>query len=164
MDIGSLKGPPTSEKIQPGVTGKNRTLLIIAVLCIALGVAVTVGWSRYGSSLSGWLKNHIYLYEDACYFVPVKEFQVNLADAGGCRYLRMSLYFETGTKKTVREVTSREPEIRSLIISILRSTTVSDLEGEKGMGKLGKRILKEVNRRLDSGILEEVYFDNFLIQ
>lgn len=164
MDIGSFKEPPTSEKPLPQGIGKNRVLLIIAVLCIALGVVVTVGWSRYGSSLSGWLKSHISLYEDACYFVPVKEFQVNLADAGGCRYLRMSIYFETGTKKTVQEVTNREPEIRSLIISILRSTTVSELEGEQGMEKLGKRILKKVNRRLDSGTLEEVYFDNFLIQ
>jgi len=51
-----------------------------------------------------------------------------------------------------------------VIISILRCTTVVELEGQEGMERLKTEILEQVNSLLSNGKLEEVYFDNFLIQ
>lgn len=161
MDTRAIKEP--SPENAPVEKKKNRVMLLLVVLIVA-GVLATAGWFQHGSELLSWFKDRAGSEEELCHFIPIKEFQVNLADQGGRRYLRLKLYFGSHDKALIKEVNRREPEIRSVIISILRCTTVADLEGQEGMERLKTEILEQVNSLLSNGKLEEVYFDNFLIQ
>ncbi len=162
MEMRSLKQP--EPQAPPPKKKKNSAVLIIIAVFIAAGIFITAGWFLYGDRLTGLFKNHTDSVEEVNYFIPVKEFQVNLADPGGRRYLRMRIYFGTSDKDLLKEVEQRDLEIRSGIIAILRCTTVKDLEGKDGMDRLKSEILEQVNSLLSTGKLEEVYFDDFLIQ
>ena len=162
MDVRQLK-ESSPEDVPVSKPKKSRSRVIIAVI-IAASVLLTAGWFLYGSELLGWLKNKAGSQDEICYLIPVKEFQVNLADQGGRRYLRMKIYFGSNDKALVKEIERREPQIRSGIISILRCTTVDDLEGQEGMNRLKTAILEQVNGLLSSGKLIELYFDEFIIQ
>ena len=50
------------------------------------------------------------------------------------------------------------------MIATLRSTKVADLEGEEGMERLKKVILEEANALLSTGDVEDLFFDEFIIQ
>lgn len=163
MEIRSLKPDPEEPPVKEKKNKNYRVMLLIVILIVAGGL-ITAGWFQYGDKLVGWLKNRTGSSGEICHFIPVKEFQVNLADPGGRRYLRMRIYFGSSVKALEKEIGQREPEIRSVIISILRCTTVKDLEGREGLDRLKTGILEQVNSLLSTGVLEEVYFDDFLIQ
>ena len=98
------------------------------------------------------------------YTVPMKEFQVNLADTGARRFLRMRIYLAFDERALVKEVEERQPEIRSEIIAVLRSKTVADLDGPEGMDALQQVILEQLNGLLKGGQIHSLYFDEFIIQ
>jgi len=95
---------------------------------------------------------------------PMNEFQVNLADQGARRYLRTRIYLAFDEKQLQKELERRQVEIRSCIIEILRSTTVSDLDQPDGMQALRDAIVEELNGLLQNGSLSTIYFDEFIIQ
>lgn len=162
MNIGLTEEPPGRES--PPVKEKKHKKLFFIIGALIAAAVLAAGWFQYSDKLAAWLVNKAGPKEGVCYFVPVKEFQVNLAGAGGRRYLRLKIYFGSGDKNLEKEVARRELEIRSGIIQILRCTSVGDLEGREGMERLKAEVLEHVHSLLPSAGLEEVYFDNFLIQ
>lgn len=162
MEIKSAN-KPQREEVPPPRKKRSRVLLPVGALIIA-GVLITAGWFQYGDRLRGWLRDNTGSPEEVCHFIPVKEFQVNLADTGGRRYLRMKIYFGSSARALEREIEQREPQIRSGIIGLLRCNTVKQLEGKEGMDRLRAEILEQVNGLLTTGQVEEIYFDDFIIQ
>lgn len=98
------------------------------------------------------------------YSIPMKEFQVNLADQGARRFLRMRIYLAFDERALLKEIEERGPEIRSNIITILRSKTVADLDGPEGMEALRLVILDRLNELLQGGRITSLYFDELIIQ
>lgn len=162
MDI-MLNEEPAGEP-PPVKKKKSKKLFFITGTLVALVFLAAVGWLQYGDKVLNLLAPGEEPGEELCCFIPVKEFQVNLAGAGGRRYIRLKIFFGGSDRNLEKEVIRRELEIRSSIIQILRCTTVEDLEGREGMERLKAEILEQANSLLPSGGLEEVYFDNFLIQ
>ncbi|MBS3942640.1 MAG: flagellar basal body-associated FliL family protein [Dethiobacter sp.] len=98
------------------------------------------------------------------YSLPLSEFQVNLADAGARRFLRMTIYLAYDESALAEEIAAREPEMRSEIIAVLRDKTVADLEGPEGMAALQEAILAQLNQMLQEGQVSSIYFTELLIQ
>jgi len=145
------------------VKKKNKINKLVAV-AIAAGVLATAGWFQFGSSSLPWFKNNLNSREEISYLIPMKEFQVNLADKGARRYIRLKIYFGSNDKALIKEIERREPELRSCIITILRSTSVSELDGQDGMNRLKATISEQVNALVFSGKIEDIFFDEFIIQ
>lgn len=88
---------------------------------------------------------------------------VNLADAGGRRYLRVTITLEYADGKVEKELQRSMHRIRDAIIQVLRSKTVADLAPGKAE-KVKKELLDTVNGFLKEGRVTGLYFQEFLIQ
>ncbi len=146
------------------VKKKKKINKLIVTAIIVAGMLAAAGWLQFGPGSFPWFKSDLNSREEIRYLIPIKEFQVNLADKGARRYIRLKLYFGSNDKALIKEVGRREPELRSGIITILRSTTVSDLDGQEGMSRLKTAILEQVNTLISTGKLEDIFFDEFIIQ
>lgn len=98
------------------------------------------------------------------YSYSMSEFQVNLADTGTRRFLRTTFDLAYDDRGLTREIEEREPELRSEIISILRSKYIEDLEEPGGMKDLEEELLEMLNERLESGEVKAIYYKEFIFQ
>lgn len=94
----------------------------------------------------------------------LQEFQVNLADSGTKRFLRTSIDLAYNEKKLTKELETRQSEIRSLIITVLRSKHVADLGEPGGMKSLEEDLLATLNSALVEGEIMAVYYREFIFQ
>jgi len=94
-----------------------------------------------------------------------KEFTVNLVDPGMKRYLRVRMTFEyLENKALVKELDTRDPEVRNSIIGVLSLKTVADLVGAEAKDKLRTELTSAINSLLSAGEITDVYFIEFVIQ
>ncbi|MEW5785294.1 MAG: flagellar basal body-associated FliL family protein [Bacillota bacterium] len=98
------------------------------------------------------------------YMFALKEFQVNLADEGARRFLRMHIYLGFNDRPLEKEIEERQPELRSLIITFMRSKTVADLDEPGGMEALQQELITMLNEVLQNGRITSLYFVEFIIQ
>ncbi len=94
----------------------------------------------------------------------MQEFQVNLADPITRRFLRMKIDLAYDDRGLTRELEERDSELRSHIISILRSKTVDDLDEPGGMKNLEEEILERLNSLLEAGEVRAIYYREFIFQ
>ncbi len=98
------------------------------------------------------------------YQYSMKEFQVNLADPGTRRFLRMTIDLAYDDRGLTGEIENREPELRSEIIAILRGKYIEDLDEPGGMDALEDEILGKLNSMLNSGEVKAIYYKEFIFQ
>ncbi len=98
------------------------------------------------------------------YSYSMAEFQVNLADSGTRRFLRTTFDLAYDDRGLTREIEEREPELRSEMISILRSKYIDDLEEPGGMKDLEAELIEMLNDRLESGEVKAIYYKEFIFQ
>jgi len=67
-------------------------------------------------------------------------------------------------KKTVKILEERTPQIRDLIIQILRGKTDQDVEGPEGQEKLKNDIKNQINKIIGERKIVNVYFEEFIVQ
>lgn len=94
----------------------------------------------------------------------MREFQVNLADPGPRRFLRTTMDLAYSERALTREIENRESELRSLIISVLRSKSAADLDEPGGMNNLESELIERLNAVLDNGEIEAIYYKEFIFQ
>jgi len=95
---------------------------------------------------------------------PLDPFTVNLKSSGASRYLKCTIDLEIDTPETQPELDKMKPLIRDLIIRILSSKTVPEISTAKGKEKLKSEIKKNINVKLSTGEIRNVYFTAFVIQ
>lgn len=97
--------------------------------------------------------------------VPLgEEIIVNLAGSRGRRYLKINAVFEVDSEKTVEEIGLRNPQIRDLIIGILRQMTVEKISEKEGIEQVRSEIITGINNRLSEGKVTNIYFTDFVVQ
>lgn len=90
---------------------------------------------------------------------------VNLADPPGNRFFRIVLVLEFADTGTVeKEIGERQHRIRDGLISLLRQETIADLRAPDAEDRLREEIRVEINRHLEKGEIQSVYFAEFIIQ
>lgn len=102
--------------------------------------------------------------------VSYPSFIVNLADAGGNRYLKITIALEL-TKDNPKEknsfqseVEAKEPKIKDIILSILSSKTYEEISTPQGKIALKQEILRRLNTIMSGGKIVDIYITEFVVQ
>jgi len=95
---------------------------------------------------------------------PLDQFIVNLVSNNSSRYLKCKIDLELDSQELQQEIDKKLPAIRDLIIRILSSKTVEEIQTSKGKEKLKEEIKRKINEILTTGEIRNVYFTEFVIQ
>jgi flagellar FliL protein len=95
---------------------------------------------------------------------PLDPFVVNLVSSNAARYLKCKIDLELDSPELQQEIDKKLPAIRDLIIRILSSKTVEEIQTSKGKEKLKEEIKRKINEILTTGEVRNVYFTEFVIQ
>ncbi len=95
---------------------------------------------------------------------PLDTFVVNLADAGGKRYLRATLQLELAPEQAAETFEQRLPQIRDEILTVLPTKTFEDIRTVAGKSALREEILQRLNTLLNVEGVANIYFTEFVIQ
>ncbi len=95
---------------------------------------------------------------------PLDTFVVNLVNNNANRYLKCKIDLELDSPELQQEVDKKLPAIRDLIIRILSSKTVEEIQTSRGKEKLKEEIKRKINEILTTGEVRNVYFTEFVIQ
>jgi flagellar FliL protein len=95
---------------------------------------------------------------------PLDPFIVNLVSNNADRYLKCKIDLELDSPDLQQEIDKKLPAIRDLIIRILSSKTVEEIQTAKGKEKLKEEIKRKINEILTTGEVRNVYFTEFVIQ
>ena len=90
-------------------------------------------------------------------------FTINLRGTGGGRVLRMEVQVETDAT-LVETLEERKPEFRHAIITMVSDYSYNDLEGLDGKTRLADELLTRLNRLMESGRINRLYFVQFVVQ
>ncbi len=162
-----------SEVLEEG-GNKSKILLIIIVVLVLLLLGVVVGFGVYYFSQTPKqlppaeeLAKVEVKKEKKPEFLPVfslKPFVVNLADARGRHYLKVSMKLELSSDELLEEVKKRQPQIRDVILTLLSSKTSSEVNSMEGKFLLREEIIKRINTFLITGKITKVYLEEFVVQ
>ncbi|HDP25841.1 MAG TPA: flagellar basal body protein FliL [Deltaproteobacteria bacterium] len=98
---------------------------------------------------------------------PIKQmdsFIVNLTDAQGTRYLKVTMQFEMSNAVLDAEIDRKSPHIRDEIIMLLSSKSFDDVSSVAGKRALKRAIMNGTNKYLTSGQVVQIYFSEFVVQ
>ncbi len=111
----------------------------------------------------------------------IKDLVVNLAEAGGRRYLKATIVLEFVPKNAdfyklageakikaqaefSKEVAGKSPIVQDTLITVLSSKMVNDVFSLEGKTALKTELLTKLNSRLGEDHVDGIYFTQFLIQ
>ncbi|MBE0467331.1 MAG: flagellar basal body-associated FliL family protein [Candidatus Desulforudis sp.] len=90
---------------------------------------------------------------------------VNLADNHGTRFLRVALVLEfPDTPGLDKEISEKQHRMRDGLVILLRQNSTADLRADGAVDQIREEIRAEINRHLEKGRVENVYFTEFIIQ
>lgn len=130
-------------------------LLVIVILLLLVTTVVTyfVAKNILGDNSKKQQENQFVTY-------PLGDYLTNLADRG---YVKVSIVCLLDGKEVEKELAKKEYQIKDRVYAILRSKTYDSVKDSKGMEVLKKEIKDTVNKLIESGEVEEVYFTNIIV-
>ncbi len=96
--------------------------------------------------------------------VEFKPFIVNLNDAGGKRFLKLTMSVEAETEGLETEINNKMPQFRDIILLLLSSLSYDDISTLDGKMRLRSQMLNRINSHLSSGKVRNIYFSEFVVQ
>ncbi len=94
----------------------------------------------------------------------IKEITVNSKGSKGRRFIVTEYAIETESKDVIKELKTRDPQIRNEIITFLRQHTVEQVL-TPSFQVVSKNYLKTaINSRLNSGEIDSVYYTKLIVQ
>lgn len=160
----------SADQIETEGTGKGEKKKSSIIKFIILGVVIAV---LAGGGYFAWAKFFQRKTENSSHAPPKKEektvfemdtFLVNLADASGKRYLKVSMKLEVTGAQVVQELEGRSFELRDSILMLLSGKEFEDIASPSGKMGLKQEIMARFNKTLKSGQVKEVYFTDFIVQ
>ncbi|MBC7105617.1 MAG: flagellar basal body-associated FliL family protein [Firmicutes bacterium] len=156
------------ERKAAGPPGRRKRLLLLVALLLVLGGAGAATYLLLGHQIpmaGQGERNPPASGSQKLAHKDLKDFTVNLADADANRYLRVNIVVEYGENKELeQELERRQTVIRDEILAFLRTKTVASIRDPAGTEKLKGDLVEIVNRHLEKGRVQRVYFTEFLIQ
>ena len=96
---------------------------------------------------------------------PLDTIIVNLADAGGGRYLRITIELELAPEEGAEEaLRQRLPQIKDALLTILPTKQFDELTSVEGKSSLRDEIIASLNTLLNKELVKKLYFTEFVIQ
>lgn len=141
-----------------------KIILIGLVLCI---VAMGFSFFLMRSMMAPFLpeKETEKQMESRGNLVSVGEFTTNINDVAGTRFLKVEVFVEVSeeNKKAAAEIESYMPIIKDSVLTILSSKTAADLD-TNNREKIKLEIKNDLNRKIGSEVIQNVYFTSFIMQ
>ena len=81
-------------------------------------------------------------------FLPLENMVVNLADAGGTRFIQLGLTLQLQDTKTEAEVKTYMPSIRSDILLLISQRTADEMLQVQGKQKLANDIIAAISKEM----------------
>ncbi|NLK09126.1 MAG: hypothetical protein GX316_10600 [Firmicutes bacterium] len=96
----------------------------------------------------------------------IGDFTVNLQVPKGFapRFVRCGLVLEVKDKQSISELVRREPQLRDVVISILRTKTLDDIAGASGMETLRSELSSAITALFPDEEIANVYFTELVVQ
>ena len=92
----------------------------------------------------------------------LNQFLVNLSESNS--YVKIKISVEVSNSEVITEIQNRTPQIRDIIISILRSKKMKDINNNPAAKDLREEIRTRVNQNLAEGKVTNVFFTEFVVQ
>lgn len=142
----------------------------INVVCVGLGAFLvyssTIGYTPPSTSDSEALRE-LASFEDRLSQGPVvysmQPFSTNLNGVPR-RLIRMEMSLEMLDERGFEEVVGLGAEARDSIVRILNGKSFGEIETVQGKLKLKNQIITQLNSFLDKGVVQNIYFSDFVVQ
>jgi flagellar FliL protein len=89
---------------------------------------------------------------------------INLTEAGGRHYLKMTLVLEIVKKEWIEDVQGRIPSLTDMVILSLGDKSLEELRKPEAKENLKKELQQKANQIVAGEKIKQVYFDEFLFQ
>ena len=89
---------------------------------------------------------------------------VNLRDSKGTRYLKVRIGLEITNDAVAAELQSMDPQLSDFINEKLSTCDITQIDNVAGRNRLRRELLSGINEILQSGVVERIYFTEFVIQ
>jgi len=153
------------EEKKPKKGKKSILKLIIVFFCVVLlGAAGFAGWTYYKTHFSGSKKADSEQIVQKPGIWPMDSLIVNLMDANGERYLKITIQLEVTSQECLSEMDLLKPKIMDSVLELLSSKNYKEIAGFEGKQRLRDEIAMRLNSYLTKGQVKRVYFTEFLIQ
>ncbi|GMV81920.1 MAG: hypothetical protein AMXMBFR7_31040 [Planctomycetota bacterium] len=96
--------------------------------------------------------------------VTLKAIVVNLRDTRASRYLKVTIGLETSNEKVVAELNEIQVPLNDFFIDRLSDLKIEDVDNSQGRNKLKRELLFGANEMLKSGVINKLYFSEFVVQ
>lgn len=165
---------PTAEKTEavPKKKGKAKLLIII------IGVGVVVGGSAFGALtvLGSSKKEEPKPAQTAAdtkkdpgpakakRIVTLKPIIVNVRDTRLTRYLKVSIGLETNNDAVVEEINKLLYPVNDFLVDRLSNVRIEELDNTVERNKLKRELMYGLNELLESGVVTNLYFSEFIVQ
>ncbi|MFO7819618.1 MAG: flagellar basal body-associated FliL family protein [Halanaerobacter sp.] len=148
--------------------GLNLTLIIAVVLSVVLATGASYfmmmkfgGLGNNGEEDNG-KESQKKEVEELGPTHDLEQFLVNLS--GSNSYVKLKISVEVDNEKVIEEIEDRSPQIRDIIISILRSKEMEDVQKSPAAKALRSEIRTKINENLAKGKITNIFFTEFVIQ
>jgi flagellar protein FliL len=150
---------------QNGTEKKKGSLLIkLVILVVILGALGGGGFFAYKKFFKHDPDKQAEEKHVEKVFFDMDSFLVNLADAGGKRYLKITMKFELNNAKVSEEMKNRNFEVRDAVLMTLSAKEFDDIAPSSGKGSLKREIMTVINGLMKQGQVVEVFFTDFIVQ
>ena len=162
----------TQQEIQP----KKSFLkfIILGIMVVVLGAGGYVGWNHFkkGNKNENIKETQTTTStankkkDEAKIVFPLESFMVNLTDKAGLgnRYLKVTLALEVRSQEKKKMVEGYTTELRDTILLLLSSQSFSEISTMEGKLELKQALLSRINHVLGGGIVQRLYFTEFVVQ
>ncbi len=154
-------GGSAGEEQEKG-SSKSKLIIIVVAALALLGGGGFFGYSKFFKSHAEEAPQPAQSAQPVIF--DWEPFIVNLADAGGKRYLKMTMKLELTGPSVLEEFTNRGFEMKDSMIMILSSKEFEDLASPSGKTSLKKEMIAQLNKIVKTGQVKEIYFTDFIIQ
>lgn len=96
--------------------------------------------------------------------LSLDDFIVNILDAEGTRYLKVSMTLELLTPEGLKEIEERKAQVRDTILLYLGSKTFDEIRDLQGKLQLRADLIGKLNALLTKGKIKTIYFTDFVVQ
>jgi flagellar FliL protein len=144
--------------------------IMIIVVVFVVGAGGYFGWSQF---LKGDRKEAEVSKakpeiekEKGTIICPLDSFIVNLVDKAGLgkRYLKITMELEVGGEEGKGMVEKYKPKLRDTILLLLSSLSFDEINTMEGKLELKQSLLSRVNQILGEGLVQRIYFSEFVVQ
>lgn len=157
------KAPATEEKPKKG--SPILKIIIVVVVLGVLGGGGFFAYTKFFAKASGPPPEaQANLPAPKTVLKSLDTFLVNLADPGGERYLKITMQLNLSSDAVSQEIDTRMAELRDSILLLLSSKEYDDISSLSGKLALKKTLMNNLNRVLKQGVVQDIYFTEFLVQ